>query len=253
MIITSLCQCPDVAGKGFNCCLPLKDNDPHRERLFPSDARMSRFRDLAVGFLALPLPPGRIRQQFLGHMASLECFFLEITVICTFLSGSSRTFGLPCWTLHISQYLCHRSARKWFIGGPRRRGGFGHSPAGSSFLSASAHGCLSVGLGAHLLNLMASGVWSHCSRDAGSGADFGRLSSPVAQTKCGSYERQRHVSGVLEKLGGHSLAGDVPHGQRDNSVIRAPFGYPVRSVRSRQEECLGRSAEPSRPSHSSLA
>ena len=41
--------------------------DTSRESAFPSETRMSRFRDLAAGFLALPSPPARMWQQLLGH------------------------------------------------------------------------------------------------------------------------------------------------------------------------------------------
>ena len=48
--------------------------DFSQERVFPSEARMSQFWDLAAGFLALPSPPARMWQQLLGQKASLEPF-----------------------------------------------------------------------------------------------------------------------------------------------------------------------------------
>ena len=48
--------------------------DASQERMLPSDARMSHFQDLAIGFLALPSPPARMWQQLLDHMSSLELF-----------------------------------------------------------------------------------------------------------------------------------------------------------------------------------
>ena len=48
--------------------------DTSLEKVFPSKSRLSRFREVATSFLALPSPALRMWQQLLGHMASLECF-----------------------------------------------------------------------------------------------------------------------------------------------------------------------------------
>ena len=48
--------------------------DTSLEKVFPSEARLSQFQEVATSFLALPSPPARMWQQLLGHMASLEHF-----------------------------------------------------------------------------------------------------------------------------------------------------------------------------------
>ena len=45
-----------------------------RESGCPADSWIARFRDLADKFPLLPSPPAKMRQQLLGHLASLERF-----------------------------------------------------------------------------------------------------------------------------------------------------------------------------------
>ena len=51
--------------------------DTSLSRVFPSQACLARFWEVATSFLQLPSPPGRMCQQLLGHMVLLECFFLR--------------------------------------------------------------------------------------------------------------------------------------------------------------------------------
>ena len=51
--------------------------DTSLEKVFPSEARLSYFREVATSFLALPSPPAHMWQQLLGHMALLEWFLLR--------------------------------------------------------------------------------------------------------------------------------------------------------------------------------
>ena len=43
--------------------------DTIRERVFPTDFRITKFRDLVDKFFRLPSPPAKILQQLLGHLA----------------------------------------------------------------------------------------------------------------------------------------------------------------------------------------
>ena len=86
---------------------------------------------------------------------------------------------------------------------------------------------------AHGSTSVHQGLLLHIGVGASVGGDsVGSLASPVFQLRHGSYERQSYGGRVLEKPGGHGLTGDVAHGQQDNSVFQAPFGYLVRLAHS---------------------
>ena len=57
-------------------------------KVFPSLARVEKFLSVAERFCAMESPPAQLWQVILGHLASLECWFLTVVFGCAHCSGS---------------------------------------------------------------------------------------------------------------------------------------------------------------------
>ena len=134
--------------------------DTSQEMMLPSEARMSRFQDLAIRFHALP-SPARMWQQLPGHMASLECFLPRghrrmhhrHWRLKDLWSPMSDTPSLPAHLLPERAEVV-----RWWLQEDRWLAGISlQVPPPSLLLFTDAP--LS-GWGAHLLDLTASRVWS---------------------------------------------------------------------------------------------
>ena len=125
--------------------------DTSLEWVFPSQDRLSRFREVATSFLLLPSPPARMWQWLLGHMSLLEHF----------LPGGCTHMQPLQWQMkdHLPPVDgdCIEAVRWWLNEDQWKQGVPPHILPLS--LSLYADASLS-GWGAHLLDLTASGVWS---------------------------------------------------------------------------------------------
>ena len=86
-------------------------------RVFPSQAHLDCFWEVASSFLHLPSPPARMWQQLLGHMASLELFLPRGSTCLRTLQWQlkdnwSLMVGDPASPIHLSQ-ACVEVVQWW--------------------------------------------------------------------------------------------------------------------------------------------
>ena len=108
-------------------------------------------------------------------------------------------------------------------------------------LSLSLFNDASVGLGAHLLDTTASGVWSEeesqehkCAQNESSRTCSGYLTASVSRAECRPDERQLVICCLSPASGQHGVSEVVSDGIRHHSVDRAAFGTVGFALHSRK-------------------
>ena len=135
--------------------------DTFPEKVFPFEACLTHFWEVAISSLLLPLPQARMWQRLLGHMASLEWFLRRGRSCMRPLQWGlkdhwSPVVGNPAVQIPLSS-VCVEAVCWWL---QEDRWVFG-VPLQVPPLSLLLHTDMSLsGWEAHLLDLMASGVWS---------------------------------------------------------------------------------------------
>ena len=134
-------------------------------RAFPTEDRINRFKETSTHFMAHHSPPARLWQSVLGHMASLEKL-----VPGARLRMRSLQFALKsCWSPVADSPLqpvpltrdCVEDLHWWREEGRLSQGVSLMSPPPEMLLFSDAS---LEGWGAHLQDLVASGVWSETDR-----------------------------------------------------------------------------------------
>ena len=97
--------------------------DKSLEEVFPSEARLARFRAMATFFLLLTLPQHTCGSRCWATWLRWRVFVLKVARSCILCSGSLGITGSPWWMTRPFRFLCHRSEWRWFVGGFWRTGG----------------------------------------------------------------------------------------------------------------------------------
>ena len=188
--------------------------DTSLEQVFPSQDRLSQFKEVATSFLLLPSQPACMWQQLLSHMSSLERFLPEGTHSHATppvanerpLVASRRWSSQP--DPPVSGLYGGSQVVAWR--GPMEAGG---SSTHSVPIPVVIYQCVTVWMGStssrprSLRSMVRRGVTGAYKRpgDEGSGAGPGVVPPPASRAECRPDERQRVCCRLSMALGRHSI------------------------------------------------
>ena len=135
-------------------------------RAFPTEARITKFMEVSATFMALQSPPARLWQIVLGHMASLEKLVLGAQLRMRSLQFALRghwsaSSDPPLQPVPLTEE-CLEDLRWWREEGRLSQGVPLMTPPPEMHLFTNAS---LEGWGAHLQELVVSGVWTQDDQD----------------------------------------------------------------------------------------